>query len=253
MSLATLAQAASATLAVLALAACAPPPGRARQAIGPTRPRPGRARAARRAAGVTPVAVAVAVVAIVAIVAIVIAAGIAAALAIAALACGAAASRRRRRRIAHQRAVRSAYPHALDVLALTMRAGFTTAGAARLLATSGPPAIRPAFAAVCRRIDRGDRVATAVEALGVTIGPVAAPLVRALADCERSGLPLAPVLDRLDDEARNQRRRDAEAAARRLPVRLAFPLTVCMLPSFVLLAVVPLLAAAFSELRVLDA
>jgi len=49
--------------------------------------------------------------------------------------------------------------------------------------------------------------------------------------------------------ARQQRRRDSDAAARELPVRLAVPLVLCTLPSFVLLAIVPLLLGALSSLH----
>ncbi len=62
------------------------------------------------------------------------------------------------------------------------------------------------------------------------------------------GDPLVPVLDRLSVEARMVRRRQAEEAARRLPVQLLFPLVLCVLPAFVLLAVVPLLLAAVPQL-----
>ena len=65
----------------------------------------------------------------------------------------------------------------------------------------------------------------------------------------RDGLPLTPVLDRLTDEANATRRRQGEAAARRLPVRLSFPLVVCTLPSFVLLAIAPAVLGAISTLR----
>ena len=44
------------------------------------------------------------------------------------------------------------------------------------------------------------------------------------------------------------RRREAEERARRLPVQLLFPLVVCVLPAFGLLAVVPLLAGSLPAL-----
>ena len=53
---------------------------------------------------------------------------------------------------------------------------------------------------------------------------------------------MGTVLSRLADDARRQRRHDLEAAVRRLPVRLSFPLVCCSLPAFVLLTVVPLVA-----------
>jgi pilus assembly protein TadC len=81
------------------------------------------------------------------------------------------------------------------------------------------------------------------------LGQIAQPLADALALADRYGTPLPPVIDRLADEARAQRRRNSEAAARQLPVRLAFPLVGCTLPSFVLLTIVPLMAGALSSLR----
>ena len=72
--------------------------------------------------------------------------------------------------------------------------------------------------------------------------------LRLVATAVRYGLPLAPVLDRLIDEARAERRRHAAEAARRLPVALSFPLVVCSLPSFVLLAIVPAVLGAVASL-----
>ena len=70
-----------------------------------------------------------------------------------------------------------------------------------------------------------------------------------MATADREGLPLAPVLDRLAADARSSRRRLGEAAARRLPVRLSFPLVACTLPAFVLLAIAPAVIGALSTLR----
>lgn len=64
-------------------------------------------------------------------------------------------------------------------------------------------------------------------------------LARAMDD----GLPLADVLATLLSSARDARRRAAESRIRALPARLTLPLVVCVLPSFVLLGVVPLVAA----------
>ncbi len=81
------------------------------------------------------------------------------------------------------------------------------------------------------------------------LGPAARPIADGIAAAERYGLPLAPLLDTLSDQAHAARRRLAEAEARRLPVRLSFPLVVCTLPSFVLLAVVPAVMGTISSLR----
>ena len=69
------------------------------------------------------------------------------------------------------------------------------------------------------------------------------------AAADRDGLPLAPVLERLADEARQMRRRQVDERTRRLPVQLAVPLVLCTLPSFALLTVVPMLLAALTSLH----
>lgn len=71
-------------------------------------------------------------------------------------------------------------------------------------------------------------------------------LARAFAASERQGAPLAPSLRRLGRDLSEQRRRRAEAAARKAPIRVLFPLVICILPAFVLLAVVPMLVETFN-------
>ena len=103
--------------------------------------------------------------------------------------------------------------------------------------------------AVARRIAHGDRTADALEGAGENLGESVRPLVKVLCASERYGTPLVPALERLAIEARNDRRRRAEEAARRVPVKLLFPLVLCTLPAFALLTVVPLLVGAFGSLR----
>jgi tight adherence protein C len=74
------------------------------------------------------------------------------------------------------------------------------------------------------------------------------PLADALLATDRLGVPVGPVLARLAEEDRTALRRAAEAHARRIPVRLLFPLVFLVLPAFVLLTVVPGLAAGLGRL-----
>ena len=150
-----------------------------------------------------------------------------------------------------QRVLALGFPDFIDVLVLTVRAGCTPIQAFATLADSVEPTLGDALRAVAQRVSRGDRFADALGELPRQLGRIAQPLADALAMSDRYGTPLAPILDRLADEARAQRRRNAEAAARQLPVRLSFPLVGLTLPSFVLLTIVPLMAGTFSSLQAL--
>lgn len=150
-------------------------------------------------------------------------------------------------------AVASAYPDLVDLLVLTVKSGCSPVQAFATLRGVVPPAVRSAVGEVANQCAAGERFADAVARLQalppVGLGPIAQPLADALALADRHGTPLGPVLDRLAADAREHRRRQADIAARQLPIRLAFPLVGCTLPSFVLLTIVPLMAGTFSSLR----
>jgi tight adherence protein C len=152
-------------------------------------------------------------------------------------------------RRATRRAQRAALADAVEMIVLAVGAGHAPANAVRAVRDNVPAALADAFAAVVDRLDRGVRFADALGALREHLGEPADPLIDVLGAADRYGLPLAPALDRLAAEARLARRQQAEAAARELPVRLAAPLVLCTLPSFVLLAIVPLLIGTLSSLR----
>jgi tight adherence protein C len=147
------------------------------------------------------------------------------------------------------RLISAGYPDALDLLVLSIRAGYIPAQAIIEITPFLPPALRAAFVAVDEAMRSGSRFAEALQELHFRLGLIAQPLTDSLSSADRYGLPLAPVLERLAFEARQHRRREADATARELPVRLSVPLVLCTLPSFVLLAVVPLLLGALSSLH----
>jgi tight adherence protein C len=143
----------------------------------------------------------------------------------------------------------AAFPDAIEFVALAIRAGHTPRAAVQHAARYVDASLEPAFAEFEHRCARGASFADALAAFADAIDGDARMIVDALAAADRYGLPIAPVLDRLVDDARDHRRRRAEEAARRLPISMAFPLVVCTLPSFVLLAVVPAVLGAVVALR----
>ena len=140
-------------------------------------------------------------------------------------------------------------PEVIERLALAVAAGDPPAQAVRRVVTAPPEGWEALAADTLRRLERGQRLGEALmpwrHAPGLDLGDVIDVLLAA----ERDGGPLAPVLDQLAGEARAQRRREALTQARQLPVRLAAPLVLCTLPSFVLLAIVPLVAGALASLQ----
>ena len=141
-------------------------------------------------------------------------------------------------------------PDAIELLVLCIHAGRSPHQAVEQLAARAPPtaARRRSPPSSCR-LHRGRSLADALGELPRAARPAGPRAGPAIAGADRDGLPLAPVLDRLAAEARAARRRLGEAEARRLPVRLTFPLVACTLPSFVLLAIAPAVLGALSTLR----
>lgn len=142
-----------------------------------------------------------------------------------------------------------AMPDLLDLLVVGLSAGLPVQLALEASRSAAPDAVRPAVDATLRRLERGDRRTDALDALVEHLGTRALALVGAITASWRDGLPLAPTIDRLADDARAHRRRLAEADARRVPVRLSVPLVCFSLPSFVCLSIGPLVIGALSSLR----
>ncbi|SEL51035.1 Type II secretion system (T2SS), protein F [Nonomuraea pusilla] len=73
-------------------------------------------------------------------------------------------------------------------------------------------------------------------------------LARAMSRAAQTGAPVADVLTRLADDARDAARASALAAARRVGVKAVAPLGLCFLPAFVLLGIVPVVAGLASTI-----
>lgn len=139
------------------------------------------------------------------------------------------------------RAVARGLPLTLDVITMAARAGHTPRLAVAAAARWSPTEVAEVLAAVEHRCRLGATLVDALTDAGRT-EPALRPLADGLVVAERNGAPVAELLARLADEARATVRRRAEAHARRVPVRLLFPLIFLVLPAFGLLTVVPALA-----------
>jgi tight adherence protein C len=138
-------------------------------------------------------------------------------------------------------------PDVVDLLALTTAAGLPVSAALAAIGDRPGGPLGEAMARAAAHVRHGGTTAEALSVLAGA-GPPARALVDALAQHDRYGSPLLPALERVGIEARARRRRQAEEAARRLPVTLLFPLVLTTFPAFVLLTVVPLLAGSLGSL-----
>ncbi|MCY3893191.1 MAG: type II secretion system F family protein [Acidimicrobiaceae bacterium] len=131
----------------------------------------------------------------------------------------------------------------VDVMNVALTSGLSIIASLQLALghLDGASALRRRLAgqAAFERLDE-----TLVE-FGQACGPRARAFAAAVTGSMRTGIPLAPEMDRLGRELREDRRRRLEGKVRRLPVLLLFPLVLCVLPALGLVAIVPVLVAAF--------
>lgn len=153
------------------------------------------------------------------------------------------ASRRARRRSA----LVDETPEIVDLIRLGVGSGLNVRLSLEAVVRHHRGLIAAELEAVLARVTRGDRLADALDSIGPDAEALG-PLVDALVATERYGAPLVASLDRVAGDARTARRRRREEAARRVPVKLLFPLVFCTLPAFALLTVVPVLLRSLPSL-----
>jgi tight adherence protein C len=158
-----------------------------------------------------------------------------------------AGARARRRARREDTALAAELPVTLDLLGVAVGAGCTPYLAVDMAVRWAPPAMAAWLAGARAACALGATFADALDDLAARAPPLR-PLADALLASDRLGAPVGPALARLGIEQRAQLRRRAEAHARRVPVRLLFPLVFVVLPAFGLLTVIPTLLAGFSRI-----
>lgn len=139
-------------------------------------------------------------------------------------------------------------PEVIDLLAVALGSGGTVLQALRLVEARGPEPVREPVKDFNDRLRAGTPLASALLDLADKLGAPYRGTIAALVGTERDGAPISLLLARLGDEARATRRRQTEVQARRLPVKLLFPLVVCSLPAVLIGAVIPLIVLSIERL-----
>lgn len=138
-------------------------------------------------------------------------------------------------------------PAGIDVLSAALRAGMTDIAALRIVAEAVGEPLATFLGKVARARRLGADPATAWKS--ATAEPLLAPLAEEMIRSAGTGASVTPVLDRVAADARQRYFDEAQATVRSLSVRAVLPLGICYLPSFMLLSVVPVVAAFISGLR----
>lgn len=128
-------------------------------------------------------------------------------------------------------------PVACDLVAAGLSAGLTAAGALREAATESPE-LAVDLRRLAWQVDLGR--------LGAAPPAALARLATTLTDGLQAGGPLVPALRALARELRAERGALARARAARLPARLTFPMSLCLLPATVVSIGAPIVATGLA-------
>lgn len=144
-------------------------------------------------------------------------------------------------------AVRRGLPHVTRLLAVVLASGQSVPAALGVVAEALPG---PASAPLAR--------ARAALAVGVPadevwaelqVTPGLEPLGRSFARASDSGARIVDTVERLAEHLAADERASVEDRARTVGIRAAVPLGLCLLPAFLLLGIVPVVAAALGSLQ----
>lgn len=137
-------------------------------------------------------------------------------------------------------------PHVVGLLADALAAGQDPGTALGLVCQALPGAAADRMADVAPRLTLGADPAEVWA--GLVRDPDLAVLGRTLARAHATGAPVGVAVARLGEELARASRADVEDQARQVGVKAAVPLGLCLLPAFVLIGIVPLVAGLVSTL-----
>jgi Flp pilus assembly protein TadB len=150
------------------------------------------------------------------------------------------AARRRREQLV------ASIPHVVDLMAACLAAGLSPAAAVEQITAAVDPPISDELAALAARLRLGVDPVTVWRDLACH--PQLGGLGRSVTRAVDSGASISDAMQRLAEDLRRRTRADVETRARAVGVKAAIPLGLCLLPAFVLVGVVPLVAGSVSVL-----
>ena len=147
----------------------------------------------------------------------------------------------------HREQLEAGLPLVVDLMAACLRSGQAPESAlAAVSASLEPGPLRAETAAVVARLRLGGDPTSIWRTVGRH--PQLGPLGRTVARALEGGAAVSDAMDDLAQELRRTRRAEVQARARSVGARAAAPLGLCLLPAFVLVGIVPVVAGSLEAL-----
>ena len=140
------------------------------------------------------------------------------------------------------RQIAKALPFYLDIITLAIEAGSNMTGALQHAVDKGPAGpTSEELRRVLRDIRAGRTRAESLRALAERLRiPAISNWVAAILTAEKQGSSLGPILRAQADQRRNERFMQAEAMALKAPVKMLFPLMICIFPCTFIIVFFPI-------------
>jgi tight adherence protein C len=137
-------------------------------------------------------------------------------------------------------AVRRALPDMLDMLTISVEAGLGFDSAVAKLVANGTGPLAEEFGRMLKEMQAGIPRAEAFRHLSArTDVPEVATFTTSMVQADVFGISVSKVLRSQAKEMRTKRRQHAEEAAQKAPVKIVFPLVLCILPATLIVILGP--------------
>jgi tight adherence protein C len=139
-----------------------------------------------------------------------------------------------------QEEIKKALPDAMDLLTVSVEAGMGFDAAVAQVAGSMPGPLAQEFARMLQEMQMGQRRSDALRDMaGRSKVSELRTLATAVVQATELGVPIANVLREQAAEMRLRRRQRAEEQAQKVPVKVVFPLILCILPALFIVVIGP--------------
>ncbi len=139
-----------------------------------------------------------------------------------------------------QEEIRKSLPDAMDLLTVSVEAGMGFDAAVAHVSAAMPGALGREFARMLQETQMGQRRGEAIRALANRSKvPELRTFATAVMQATDLGIPIAHVLREQAGEMRLRRRQNAEERAQKVPVKVVFPLVLCLFPALFIVVIGP--------------